>query len=231
MIDAKKALSDAEGLEGENAKSEEEMNALREAVETAEAAATAALNAYAEEKEVSLKDLGYVDIVARDAYEKQETETIEDENKDKLAYEIAKEVWNKILEDAAKDVKYPGRAVRIAYRGLVDGYKTNYYENRDKEPYSNYKSFKDYLKNSAYAGKDYKAELTKEAQEIVLEQLALYRLVDLYEVKLTDNQEAILRIYQQIGATSYIDSMRTGYLFDNLMQKVAEDICPAVAKD
>lgn len=231
VIDAKKALSDAEGLEGENAKSEEEMNALREAVETAEAAATAALNAYAEEKEVSLKDLGYVDIVARDAYEKQETETIEDENKDKLAYEIAKEVWNKILEDAAKDVKYPGRAVRIAYRGLVDGYKTNYYENRDKEPYSNYKSFKDYLKNSAYAGKDYKAELTKEAQEIVLEQLALYRLVDLYEVKLTDNQEAILRIYQQIGATSYIDSMRTGYLFDNLMQKVAEDICPAVAKD
>ena len=231
VIAAKKALSDAEGLEGEEAKTEDEMKPLRKAVETAEAAATAALNAYAEEKEVSLKDLGYVDIVARDAYEKQETETIEDENKDKLAYEIAKEVWEKLLEDAAKKVKYPGRAVRIAYRGLVDGYKTNYYENRDKEPYSNYKSIKDYLKNSAYAGKDYKAELTNEAQEIVLEQLALYRLVDLYEIKLTENQEANLKIYQQIVAASYIDSMRTGYLFDNLMQKVAEDICPAVAKD
>ena len=231
LIDAKKALADAEGLEGEDAKNEEEMNALREAVENAETAATATLNAYADEKGIILDNLKYVDIAARDAYEKQETKTLEDENKDKLAYEIAKEVWNKILADAGKDVKYPGKAVRIAYRGLMDGYKTNYYENREKEPYSNYKTFKDYLKNGAYAGKDYKAELTKEAEEIVLEQLVLYRLVDLYEIKLTANQESILKIYQQIGATSYIDSMRTAYLFDNLMQRIAEDICPAVAKD
>ena len=113
----------------------------------------------------------------------------------------------------------------------MDGHKTNYYENREKEPYSNYKTFKDYLRNSVYAGKDYKAELTNEAQEIVLEQLVLYRLVDMYDITLTTNQESVLRIYQQIGASSYIDQMRTGYLFDNVMQKIAEDICPAVAKD
>ena len=231
LINAKKALADAEALEGENAKTEAEMNALREAVENAEAAATAARNAYADEKGISLTDVKYVDIAARDAYEKQETETLEDENKDKLAYEIAKEVWEKLLADAGKTVKYPNRAVRIAYRGLVDGHKTNYYENREKEPYSNYKTFKDYLRNSVYAGKDYKAELTNEAQEIVLEQLVLYRLVDMYDITLTTNQESVLRIYQQIGASSYIDQMRTGYLFDNVMQKIAEDICPAVAKD
>ena len=231
LADAKKALADAEKLEGDEAKTEAELEELKSAVTTAEAAVNTALDEYAKDEDIYLDDVTYVDIAARKAYEKQETETLEDANKDKLAYEIAKEVWNKLLEDAAKNVKYPSKAVRVAYRGLVDGYKTNYYENRDKAPYKDYSTFKSYLKNSAYAGKDYKAELTEEAKAIVLEQLVLYRLVEMYDVTLTEGQESILNLYQQIGATSYIDTMRTGYLFDNLMQKIAEEICPAVAKD
>ena len=130
--DALKALIEAnKALKAADDKTDE----LKEAVTTAEEAPKTALNAYAEEKKVSLEDVKYVDIVARDAYEKQTTEGLEDDKKDKLAYEIAKEVWKKLLEEAGKTVKYPGKAVRVAYRGLIDGYKTNYYENRENAPF------------------------------------------------------------------------------------------------
>lgn len=221
LIEANKALKAAD----------EKTDALKEAVTAAEAALKTALNAYAEEKKVSLEDVKYVDIVARDAYEKKTTEGLEDGKKDKLAYEIAKEVWKKLLEEAGKTVKYPGKAVRVAYRGLIDGYKTNYYENRDKSPYKDYSSFKSYLKNSAYAGKDYKAEITEEAKQIVLEQLVLYRLVEMYDVTLTSSQESMLTIYKLYMSEKAAETARTSYLFDNVMQKIAEGICPAVKKN
>ena len=104
LIEANKALKAAD----------EKTDALKEAVTAAEEALKTALNAYAEEKKVSLEDVKYVDIVARDAYEKKTTEGLEDGKKDKLAYEIAKEVWKKLLEEAGKTVKYPGKAVRVA---------------------------------------------------------------------------------------------------------------------
>lgn len=227
LIDARKARAEAEAAEGTT---DEKKTELRTAVDDARTEVENKLADYAKDEKIYLDDLKYVDIAARGAYEKQETETLEGEKKDKLAYEIAKEVWNKLLEDAGKTVKYPGKAVRVAYRGLVDGHKTNYYENRDKSPYSDYSTFKSYLKNSAYSGKDYKAELTNEAKEIVLEQLVMYRLIEMYDVKLTTGQESTLKFFEQYGATDYVNRWRTGYLFDNLMQKIAEEICPAVAK-
>ena len=227
LIDARKALAEAEAAEGTT---EEKKTELRTAVDDARTDVENKLADYAKDEKIYLDDLKYVDIAARGAYEKQETETLEDEKKDKLAYEIAKEVWNKLLEDAGKTVKYPGKAVRVAYRGLVDGHKTNYYENRDKSPYSDYSTFKSYLKNSAYSGKDYKVELTNEAKEIVLEQLVMYRLIEMYDVELKADQESTLKFFEQYGATDYANRLRTGYLFDNLMQKIAEEICPAVAK-
>lgn len=230
LVAAKKALADAEALEGEAAKTEDELTALRDAVTAAEDEMEAALDAYAKEEGLYYEDVKYIDIAAKDAYEKQETKTLEDAEKDELAYAIAKEVWDKLFQEVAKTVTYPSKAVRVAYRGLYDGYKTNYYSNRDKAPYSNYKTFKNYLTQSAFAGKDYKAELTAEAQEIVLEKMIIYRLVELYDIELTESQESIMTFYEYYMADSAAE-IRTAYLFDNLMQEITEQICPAVKKD
>lgn len=230
LVAAKKALSDAEALEGEAAKTEAELAELRDAVTAAEDALATALDAYAKEEGLYYEDVKYIDIAAKDAYEKQETKTLEDAEKDELAYAIAKEVWDKLLQEVAETVKYPSKAVRVAYRGLYDGYKTNYYSNRDETPYSNYKTFKSYLTQSAFAGKDYKTELTAEAQQIVLEKMVLYRLVEMYDIELTESQESIMTFYEYYMADS-ASEIRAAYLFDNLMQEITEQICPAVKKD
>ena len=65
----------------------------------------------------------------------------------------------------------------------------------------------------------------------MLEQLVLYRLVEMYDVTLTSSQESMLTIYKLYMSEKAAETARTSYLFDNVMQKIAEEICPAVKKD
>ena len=171
----------------------------------------------------------FLDLAAINGYREQIKEEVKEDKEDKFSYAVAKEVWNALLEQVKDSAKYPSRAVKVAYRGLIDEHKSNYYENRDKKPYSEYSTFKSYLKQSAYAGKDYKAELTSEAEQIVLEKMVLYRLVELYDVTLTQSQEMMMNFYTMYMDENYCDEVRAAYLFDNVMQKIAEQVCPAIA--
>ena len=218
----------AEAKEDEST-TEEKLVELETAVTEAKEMLESTLLAYARSEDVLSEDVTLLDLAAISGYREQKEEEVEEDKKDKFSYAVAKEVWNALLEQVKDGVKYPSRAVKVAYRGLIDEWKSKYYENRDKEPYSQYSTFKSYLKQSAYAGKDYKAELTSEAQQIVLEKMVLYRLVELYDVTLNETQEMMIKFYTMYMDKNYCEEVRAAYLFDNVMQKIAEQVCPAIA--
>lgn len=226
LAEAEKNLAEAKEDE---TKTEEELAELETAVTDAKEMLESTLIAYARAEDVIAEDVTFLDLAAINGYREQIKEEVKEDKEDKFSYAVAKEVWNALLEQVKDSAKYPSRAVKVAYRGLIDEHKSNYYENRDKKPYSEYSTFKSYLKQSAYAGKDYKAELTSEAEQIVLEKMVLYRLVELYDVTLTQSQEMMMNFYTMYMDENYCDEVRAAYLFDNVMQKIAEQVCPAIA--
>ena len=226
LAEAEKNLAEAKEDE---TKTEEELAELETAVTDAKEMLESTLIAYARAEDVIAEDVTFLDLAAINGYREQIKEEVKEDKEDEFSYAVAKEVWNALLEQVKDSAKYPSRAVKVAYRGLIDEHKSNYYENRDKKPYSEYSTFKSYLKQSAYAGKDYKAELTAEAEQIVLEKMVLYRLVELYDVTLNDTQEMMMNFYTMYMDENYCDEVRAAYLFDNVMQKIAEQVCPAIA--
>ena len=121
--------------------------------------------------------------------------------------------------------------VKVAYKGLIDSHKETYYTNRTKEPYSKYSTFKSYLSGYLYSDSDYKAELTKEATEIVRTNMILFRLVEIYEVELTANQELMVSLYQQLGSELYAESYEFAAYFDNVMLEICEHIEPRLVDE
>ena len=186
--------------------------------------------AFAEKKNEYLASKGtntlLVDQVAVDEYWDYQKEVAQDEADTKFSYAIAKEIWNALLENVKATVKYPSRAVAVAKKGLMNSLKDDYYSNRDSK-YSEYSSFKSYLKQSVYKDQDYKQAIQAEAEQIVLEKMVLYRLADLYETTLTASQESMASLYAYIYGVS-VDEMKVAYLFDNVMQAITEAVCPAL---
>lgn len=223
--DAKKAYDDGAAKTGDDALSEEELQKLETAKNEAETAMNEAKTAY--EAELGEGATTDPDKAAVAAYDKQVSDTLQDEYNKEYSYDVAEIVWNKLMEQTA-DAKLPSRAVRVAYNGLMDSYKQSYYTNKTKEPYSNYKNFKSYLTQSLYAGKDYKAEMMQEAREVVRANVVLYRLVEIYGTELTDTQKMLINLYTQIGSASTAEAVRGAGLFDNVMTSVVESINPAV---
>ncbi|MGN1206916.1 MAG: hypothetical protein ACI4SP_01330, partial [Eubacteriales bacterium] len=67
----------------------------------------------------------------------------------------------------------------------------------------------------------------EEAKQIVLEKMVLYRLADLYEITLTASQESMASLYSYVYGVP-IDEAKAASLFDNVMQAIAEAVCPAL---
>lgn len=210
---AAKAYDDAKK---DSAKTEDEIAALK--------------YAFAEKKNAYLASKGsytlLADQVAVDEYWDYQKEVTQDEADTKFSYAIAKEIWNALLENVKATVKYPSRAVAVAKKGLMNSLKDNYYSNRDSK-YSEYSSFKSYLKQSVYKDQDYKQAMQAEAEQIVLEKMVLYRLADLYEVTLTTSQESTASLYSYIYGVP-IDEAKAASLFDNVMRAITEAVCPAL---
>jgi hypothetical protein len=225
FVEAKEAYDAGAAKTGDDALTEEELEELLTAMTDAETAMNEAKDAYAAELEDGAEVTA--DSAAVAAYDQSAKDTAQDAYNEEYSYAVAEIVWDKLLE-VAKDAKLPSKAVRVAYNGIIDGYKTDYYDNQDSEPYSNYKTFKSYLKQYVYSGKDYKAEIKSEAQDIVLANVVLYRLVEIYDVELTAYQEMIANLYEQLGSSSYADAVRMAGLFDNAMTAIVESINPAV---
>ena len=76
-------------------------------------------------------------------------------------------------------------------------------------------------------GADYKAELEKQAQEIVLYNLVVYRIVELTGVELTDDDTAMFAFYEMYLGYD-VTGMETSTLFDKAMDHITEELYPDV---
>lgn len=185
---------------------------------------TAALNAYAAAKGVAV-DTITIPSITMEAYEKYSLEMAQDQKDAEFRSDIAELIWNAVLELVEeRGVKYPGKALRVTYAALYDEAEQEYYENRTKK-YSKYKTLKAYLVGEI--GADYKAELEKQAQEIVLYNLVVYRIVELTGVELTDDDTAMFAFYEMYLGYD-VTGMETSTLFDKAMDHITEELYPDV---
>ena len=227
---AKKKYDDAAALTGDKAKTPEELATLKTAMDDAKTAMDEAQTKLTEAKTAYETELGEgktttPDEAAVAAYNVYAEEVAQDGLDAEYSYDVAQIVWDKLMI-LAKDMECPSKAVKVAYKGLIDSYKATYYKNKTKAPYSDYSTFNSYLKGYLYEGEDYKAAITAEAEEIVRANVVLFRLVEIYEVELTDNQELMVSLYKQIGSDLYSESYEYGAYFDNVMTEIVESINP-----
>ena len=222
-LTAKKAYEDGIALTGDKALTEEKKAELKAAMDEAETKANEAKTAY--ETELGEGKTTTPDEAAVAAYDKYAEEVAQAELDNEYRYAVAQQVWEKLLP-MADGAKLPSKAVKAAYKGLIDSHKETYYKNKTKDPYKQYSTFKSYLKGYLYSGKDYKAELTKEAEGIVRSNMVMFRLVEIYGVELDATQELMVSIYQQLGNDLYAESYEYAALFDNVMTEMTDHINP-----
>ena len=227
-LTAKKAYEDGIALTGDKALTEEKKAELKAAMDEAETKANEAKTAY--ETELGEGKTTTPDEAAVAAYDKYAEKVAQTKLDNEYRYAVAQIVWDKLLP-MAKDAKLPSKAVKAAYKGLIDSHKETYYKNKTKDPYKQYSTFKAYLKGYLYSGKDYKAELTTEAEDIVRTNLVLFRLVEIYGVELDETQKLMVSIYQQLGNDLYAESYEYAALFDNVMSEMTEHINPELVDE
>lgn len=237
--DAKEAYEAAKAED--SGKTADEIKELEDAMNTAKEKADKAKTAldesktdldkaaeeYAKEKEVEVDTL-VPEEIALEEFGKYALEKAQDLKDQSFREKLAEVIWNNLLKTVKNNgVNYPKKAVKLAYKALIDEQEEEYYENRSAK-YSEYKNFKAFL--VAQKGEDYKDVLTREAEEIVLAKLVLYRLVELYDVSLSTAQESLIAIY--VAYLGYNESeMRAARLFDNAVEKLTEDLYPEIFKE
>ncbi len=179
-----------------------------------------------------------------DKYLAKQRDAVQTEVNNEYAYALAEVVWDRLLLKSLKTIKYPSRALRLAKKSILDDHKAQYYPNRDnnsvtegdvKVDYTQFKNFDDYLENHVYKDQGVKDGLRIDAKEAVRETMMFYYLVDLYDVELTDDQKdqiKNLKNYEEVlGASFDTVSIERGYLFDNVMRKIAEAFAAADGDD
>ena len=185
---------------------------------------TAALNAYAAAKGVAA-DTITVSSITLEAYAKYSLEMAQDQNDSEFRSDIAELVWNAALELVQeKGVNYPKKALNVTYAALYDQAEQEYYENKTSK-YSKYKTLKAYLVGEI--GADYKEEFKKQAQEVVLYNLVVYRLAELTGVELTEEDTAMFVFYEMYLGYD-VAGMETSTLFDMAMDHITEELYPEV---
>lgn len=224
----------AKGAEGVDVPGSEAEKALADAAAAKEKAETeynmalasevAAQHHYANEKGIFVDEATIANI-ALELYDAFALERAQEINDNEFREDIAKLVWDGIVELVKeRGVSYPKKALRVTYEALYDAAEEDYYENKTKT-YSKYKNFKAYL--AGEVGADYKAEFEKQAEEIVLYNLIIYRIVELTEVELTDEDTQMFAFY--VMYLGYDEAgMETSTLFDKAMDHITEELYPEI---
>ncbi len=191
-------------------------------------------------------------------YEKETLDAKQAEFSMDRRYSIAEALWNKLVAVAAnKMIEYPSKALSLVETGLIDSHEKTFYEDEDGAFKVGSNSvtpddFDDYLDRVAYAsrgeGVTVEAAIEKEVKQIVLENVLLYRLVEIYNITMTEDQTSTLETLEdnvntglygdfEVGAPapyyfipSYTVKSRSSYLFDNLMEKLTEQFDANVKK-
>lgn len=158
--------------------------------------------------------------------------------------DVAKAIWDSIFANA--QVKLPRKAVRIAYNEAYDALQYKYYTATsttiDK---TKYPTFKKYLVGTY--GEDYKADLKKEAENYVKEQLLVYYVAEKIEAvpsKSKDFEESYMfYLYNSTSYSMYVQyasmiesfgrtaemmyaQLRVTYAFDSMMQTLLGEDAP-----
>lgn len=158
--------------------------------------------------------------------------------------DVAKAIWDSIFANA--QVKLPKKAVRIAYNEAYDALQYKYYTATsttiDK---TKYPTFKKYLVGTY--GEDYKADLKKEAENYVKEQLLVYYVAEAIEAvpsKSKDFEESYMfYLYNSTSYSMYVQyasmiesfgrtaemmyaQLRVTYAFDSMMQTLLGEDAP-----
>ena len=158
--------------------------------------------------------------------------------------DIAKAIWDSIFANA--QVKLPRKAVRVAYNETYDALQYKYYTATgttiDK---TKYPTFKKYLVGTY--GEDYKADLKKEAENYVKEQLLVYYVAEKIEAvptKSKDFEESYMfYLYNSTNYSMYVQyasviadwgrlaeqmyaQLRVTYAFDSMMQTLLGEDAP-----
>ena len=158
--------------------------------------------------------------------------------------DIAKAIWDSIFANA--QIKLPRKAVRVAYNETYDALQYTYYTATgttiDK---TKYPTFKKYLVGTY--GEDYKADLKKEAENYVKEQLLVYYVAEKIEAvpaKSKDFEESYMfYLYNSTNYSMYVQyasmidgwgrlaeqmyaQLRVTYAFDSMMQTLLGEDAP-----
>ena len=226
---AEKAYNDGVAKTGDAALSEEEKKTLLDKKNEAETKMNEAKTAY--EAELGEGKTTTPDDAAVAAYNEYTKDAVQTEMDNDYRYSVAQEIWDKLYA-ATEGMNLPSKAVKVAYKGLIDDLKATYYSKRTTEaPYSEHSTFKSYLKWAYQEEGGYKAALTAEAEKIVHANVLLYYLVDLYEITLDQNQQLMISIYMQLGQDLQAETFEYQYLFDNTMKKITEIINPTLVRE
>lgn len=228
------AWESAKAAEGVDVNGSEAQVALGNAASAMDAAKTefdkaladeiAAQHLYAGLKGVTDEEVT-ISALALEKYAAFSLEMAQEQNDAEFRGDIAEKVWNAVVELVKeRGITYPKKALRVTYAALYDEAEQEYYENRTKK-YSKYKTLKAYLVGEI--GADYKAELEKQAQEIVLYNLIVYRIVELTGVELTDDDTAMFAFYEMYLGYD-VTGMETSTLFDKAMDHITEELYPDV---
>lgn len=159
--------------------------------------------------------------------------------------DIAKAIWDSIFANA-EIKKLPRKAVRVAYNETYDALQYKYYTATgttiDK---TKYPTFKKYLVGTY--GEDYKADLKKEAENYVKEQLLAFYVAEAIEAvptKSKDFEESYMfYLYNSTNYSMYVqyasmiesfgrtaemmyDQLRVTYAFDSMMQTLLGEDAP-----
>ena len=167
-----------------------------------------------------------VDAVTIEAYEEYASEQLAAQFAQEYRDAVAKLVWENLLSVAGNGAQYPARAVRLAYRQLLDSLEATYYTNQTSSPYNTYATFKDYLNQGLYSGKNYENELTTEAQKIVLERMIIHYIADQLGMEVTDEkyeeyltENTLVSLYVYYGSYTE-DDVREAILFEMVMDHI-----------
>ncbi len=240
---AKKAEED----KGANANTDT-LNTLKQSFDNAVTAYNAAHPAASGETPIDVATPeGILEVIYKE-YEKSIVKTLQTEISNERAYDVAGLVWLKLEEALKVGVKYPSKAVRLAKKGILDGYKATYYsigeiDGNGKVVTSEtlratYKNFDAYLQ-AQYVDQDVDDAIRAEAQEVVFQNMLIHSLADAYNITLTEEEQK--RIEDMKDADLFIASMNDGggsaphgnwdnyemqYLADRVMRAIAEDYEP-----
>ncbi len=218
-------LAYEKAADDKKAEAETAMNEAKTALDTALGEYVSDRNANKEEGEEDVKAEDITpEALAIESYDEYAWKMAQKELDTDFRYDIAELIWNNLLKQVEGKVTFPKKALRVTYEALYDSKEEDYFENKTSK-YSKYKNLKAYLNGEL--GADWKAKLEAEAEQIVFQNIVLYRMVELTGVELSDSDLSMISFFALYMGYSE-EGQKSGKLFDKVMGYLTEELYPDI---